>query len=278
MSGLFLLPAIGWSQQPPIFFVQMSDPQFGMYTDNQDYAQETANFEFAIANVNRLHPAFLVVTGDLVNKSSDARQWAEYKRIAGKLDPTIPLYSVAGNHDVGNTPTAASLKAYRQNIGPDYYTFRSGELEGIVLDSSLIQHPDDAPDEAERQRKWLESELGKAKAAAVKWVVLFEHIPFFLTAPDEADQYFNIPLAARSGYLELLKHSGVRYVFAGHLHHNSFGQAGALQMISTGPVGKPLGSGASGMRIARLDAAGLEQAFFDFGHLPNQLGNAFEQK
>lgn len=278
ISGVLFLPVLSCGQQQPIFFVQMSDPQFGMFTEDRDFAQETANFEFAIANVNRLHPAFLVVTGDLVNKAGEPAQLAEYKRIAGKLDKGISLYSVAGNHDVGNIPTEASLKAYRQNIGQDYYTFRSGQLEGIVLNSSLIQHPEGAPGAAERQRKWLEVELAKAKEAAVQWIVIFQHIPFFLTAPDEADQYFNIPLATRSGYLELLQRSGVRYVFAGHLHNNSFGQAGSLQMITTGPVGKPLGTGASGMRVAKVDAAGLEQAFFDFGHLPNQLTQAFEHK
>jgi 3',5'-cyclic AMP phosphodiesterase CpdA len=259
-------------------FIQMSDPQFGMYSKNQNFTHETANFEFAIANVNRLHPAFVVVTGDLVNKPGDATQLAEYKRIAGKLDSAIPLYSVPGNHDVGNTPTAASLEAYRQNVGHDYYTFRSGELEGIVLNSSLIQHPETVPAEAGRQEKWLEAELVKAKDGGVRWIVVFQHIPFFLNAPDEADQYFNIPLAARSRYLELLERFGVRYVFAGHLHNNSFGQTGSLQMITTGPVGKPLGTGASGMRVARLDAAGLEQAYFDFGHLPNQLSQAFASK
>jgi 3',5'-cyclic AMP phosphodiesterase CpdA len=277
LSGFFLLPVLCRSQQP-IFFVQLSDPQFGMYTNNHDFAQETANFEFAIANVNRMHPAFLVVTGDLVNKPADAGQLAEYKRITGKLDSAIPLYSLPGNHDVGNSPTVASLKAYRENIGPDYYTFRSGEIEGIVLNSSLIQHPEGVPDEAERQWKWLEAELAKARDAGVRWIVVFQHISFFVHAPDEADAYFNIPLATRARYLDLLERSGVRYVFAGHLHNNSFGQAGSLQMITTGPVGKPLGTGTSGMRVARLDAAGLKQAYFDFGHLPNQLSEAFGNK
>ena len=277
LSGFLLLPVLSWGQQPPIFFVQMSDPQFGMYTDNQDFAQETANFEFAIANINRLRPAFVVVTGDLVNKPADAQQIAEYKRIAAKLDSAIPLYSAPGNHDVGNTPSAASLKAYRQNIGPDYYTFHSGGLEGIVLNSSLIQHPEGVPEEAERQQKWLELELVKARDAAVRWVVVFQHIPFFLHTPDEADQYFNIPATQRSGYLNLLQRSGVRYVFAGHLHNNSFGKIESLEMITTGPVGKPLGTGASGLRVARLDFDGIEQVFFDFAHLPNQLSHAFEK-
>src|SRR5690242_16544170 len=87
-------------------FIQMSDPQFGMYSDNKNFVQETANFEFAVATANRLKPAFVVITGDLINKPGDAAQAAEYKRIGGKLDPAIRLFSVPGNHDVGNQPTA----------------------------------------------------------------------------------------------------------------------------------------------------------------------------
>jgi hypothetical protein len=134
------------------FFVQLSDPQFGMYANDANFVQETANFEFVVANVNRLRPAFVVVCGDLVNKPGDAAQIAEYRRIAGKLDQSIPLYNVAGNHDVGNEPTPASLAAYRHTFGPDYYTFQSGDLFGFVLDSSLIQHPEKAPEEAAHRR------------------------------------------------------------------------------------------------------------------------------
>ncbi|HYV29988.1 MAG TPA: hypothetical protein VEO53_02580, partial [Candidatus Binatia bacterium] len=58
----------------PFFFIQLSDPQLGMFTENADFAQETANLEFAVAAVNRLHPAFVVITGDLVNRPGDASQ------------------------------------------------------------------------------------------------------------------------------------------------------------------------------------------------------------
>jgi len=40
-------------------FIQMSDPQFGMYTKNATFEHETVNFEFAIASANRLKPAFV---------------------------------------------------------------------------------------------------------------------------------------------------------------------------------------------------------------------------
>src|SRR5215208_5187450 len=89
--GLILSPAQTPVSNPPFFFVQLSDPQFGMFTGDKDFAQETANFEFAVANVNRLRPAFVVITGDLVNKPGDAAQISEYLRIVGKIDTAIPV-------------------------------------------------------------------------------------------------------------------------------------------------------------------------------------------
>src|SRR5512137_1792627 len=70
----------------PFFFIQLSDTQFGFSAGDAEFAQETANFEFAVATANRLRPAFVVMTGDLVNKPGDAAQIAEYKRIAATLD------------------------------------------------------------------------------------------------------------------------------------------------------------------------------------------------
>lgn len=87
-------------------FIQISDPQFGMFTKDASFEHETVNFEFAIATANRLKPAFVVITGDLINKGGDAAQAAEFERISAKLDPKIRLLRIPGNHDVGNEPTA----------------------------------------------------------------------------------------------------------------------------------------------------------------------------
>ena len=123
----------------------MSDPQFGMYTKDADFAHETANLEFAIAAANRLMPAFVVITGDLINKAGDAAMTAEYKRITAKLDPKIKLYSMPGNHDVGNEPTPESLAVYRERFGADYYSFRAGDIAGIVLNSNLEKGTEKVP-------------------------------------------------------------------------------------------------------------------------------------
>src|SRR5215471_9549981 len=129
-------------------FIQMSDPQFGMYAKDADFVHETANFEFAIATANRLKPAFVVITGDLINKSGDAAQAAEFKRIAAKLDPGIRLFVMPGNHDVGNEATLESLARYRERFGPDYYTFHAGDITGIVLNSNLEKATGKVPEEA----------------------------------------------------------------------------------------------------------------------------------
>src|SRR6266704_5720858 len=171
---------IAQAQEPPSFFVQMSDPQFGMYSANRDFAQETVNFEFAIATANRLRPKFVVICGDLINQAGNAAQTAEFQRIAAKLDPAIKLYNVAGNHDVENHPTPATLAAYREKFGPDYYSFRSGDLAGFVLNSSLIAAPAKAEAEADRQEAWLKAELAKPRPEGVRHREIFEHHSWFL--------------------------------------------------------------------------------------------------
>lgn len=270
--GLFLFFALRAVAAEPFFFIQTTDPQFGMFAADKNFVQETANWDFVIANANRLHPAFLVVCGDLTNKPGDAGQIAEYKRINAKLDPSIPLFSVPGNHDVMNEPTPASIAAYREHYGKDYYSFHAGPVYGIVLDSSLMKAPGNVPQEAANQERWLEAELIKAKSEGAMPVV-FQHIPFFLEKPDEPEQYFNLPLETRARVLALLQKYGVRYVFAGHYHRNAYGRAGDLEMITSGPAGMPIGPDPSGFRIAQIvkDARGsrIEQQYYSLGTIPN---------
>ena len=252
-------------------FLQMSDPQFGMYSKDRNFTHETANFEFAIATANRLKPAFVIVTGDLVNQPGNAAQAAEYHRIAARLAPGIRLFSVPGNHDVDNEPTANSLALYRERFGPDYYTFHLGGITGIVLNSNLEKGTQNVPAEAARMEAWFREELAKAKSAAAGRIIVFQHIPFFLADAYEADQYFNIPGETRSRYLKLLHEYGVEYVFAGHYHRNSEGHDGPLDMVTTGPVGMPIEGGKSGIRIVTVTPAGVKHHYYDFGDLPESL-------
>lgn len=276
LSLLCVLTAFASGARPagaaePFFFIQLSDPQMGMFTNNQDFAQETANFEFAVAAVNRLRPAFVVITGDLVHKPGDPAQIAEYQRIVGLIDRSIPVYNVAGNHDVENAPTAASLAEYVRRFGPDRYSFRHQGLAGIVLNSSLIHSPQQAPEQLAEQERWLRAELRNAREEQARHIVVFQHHPWFIASPGEPDQYFNIPLARRNPYLALFREFGVRYLFCGHYHRNAEASADGLENVTSGPVGKPLGGARSGLRVAIVRDDRIEHRYYEFGDLPARI-------
>jgi predicted phosphodiesterase len=271
LRHLFLILLLALTARPADFFLQMSDPQFGMFAENKDFLQETINFEFAIATANRLRPKFVVICGDLINQAGNAAQAAEFHRIASKLDPAIKLYNVAGNHDVENEPTPETLAAYRDKFGPDYYSFRSGDLAGYVLNSSLIAAPAKAQAAAERQEAWIKAELAKPRPEGVRHRVIFQHHSWFLENADEPDQYFNIPTGTRKRYLKLFHDAGVTHIFAGHYHRTAYGRDGALEMITTGPVSKPLGKDPSGIRVVEWTESGIAHQYYGLGSIPHEV-------
>jgi 3',5'-cyclic AMP phosphodiesterase CpdA len=254
----------------PFFFVQLSDPQLGMFNKNKDFQQETINFEFAVATVNRLRPAFVIITGDLVNKPGDAAQNAEYKRIVAKIDPAIPVYNVVGNHDIENVPTPATIAAYTNLYGPDHYTFRYKDFAGVVLNSTVIHSPEKTTNQLAAQEEWLKTELSHLQKE-VRHIVVFQHHPWFLKSAEEPDEYFNIPRARRSLYLELFHKAGVKHLFSGHYHRSAVARDGDIEAVTTGPVGMPLGDAKSGLRIVIAGDDGMYHRYYHFGEIPNHI-------
>lgn len=256
---------------PPFFFIQLSDPQFGMFTADKAFDQETANFEFAVATVNRLKPAFVVITGDLVNKPGDGPQMAEYDRIRARISRDIPVYEMAGNHDIENEPTPETIAAYEKRYGPDRYVFTRGTFTGIVLNSTVIHTPTKVGSALAAQEAWLRAQLTDARASGAKHIVIFQHHPWFLAKADEEDGYFNIPRVRRDPLLALFHASGVKLLVSGHYHQNSVATDGDLEMVTTGPVGKPLGTAKSGIRVFLVTDAGITHRYFEFGDLPTTI-------
>jgi serine/threonine-protein phosphatase CPPED1 len=265
---VFLCFSLAAQNSDNYFFIQLADTQFGAFTQDKEFRKETENYEFAVANINRLKPAFVVICGDLINKVGDPVQTAEYFRITKRIDSSIPVYAVSGNHDVGNEPTPETLAYYREHFGRDYYSFRQRDIYGIVLNSSMIGAPAKVQAEADKQEAWFKAELTTARASGARHIVVFQHHSWFLEKPDEANQYFNIPNPQRRRYLDLLKGAGVRYVFAGHYHRNAFGTDEDLQMVTSGPVGVPLGNDPSGIRIVSVRADRIDHQYFTLGNIP----------
>lgn len=289
-------------EQPLFMFLVMADPQFGMHTfltrskeaaagldasglrvpafpPISDLKRERILFAEAMAAANAINPAFVVVCGDLVNEWDDEEQLSALKQVAGSLNPDIPLHWVAGNHDVSEDyshPTPKALGRYRSNFGADYYAFQNRNVSFIVIDSTVIQHPSQVPDEYEANLAFLEAELAAAKLRKSSHTIVFSHHPWFLREPDEdvaAQRWMVIPPDRRERLLELANEAGVSAVFTGHTHRSQTALAGEIEMVQTTAVGCPLGDDPSGFRVVRVYEDRLEHETVS---LPSGLRFAWE--
>jgi len=141
-------------------------------------------------------------------------------------------------------------------------------MAGIVLNSALIVAPEQVPEEERAQWEWLVGELGRLRADGAEPILVFQHHSYFLGQADEEDAYFNVPIEPRTRYLELLRDNGVRVVFAGHYHRNGHGLFGSLEMVTSGPVGRPLGDNPSGLRVVTVDGGEIAHRYYGLDALP----------
>ncbi len=60
--------------------------------------------------------------------------------------------------------------------------------------------------------EWFDQEIARTKddlaTGKIKHAVLFQHIPWFITSPDEPSEYFNIDMEWREKYLQKLIDAG----------------------------------------------------------------------
>ena len=269
-----------------VSFVQMADPQFGMYSSvskfsdadkaerrqrgiNIEYtrpileglAKETSLFTEAIETANKINPDFVVICGDMVHNSDSDEQFQELIRISRLLNDDIKLYWVAGNHDVGDKPTRAGLAQYKEQFGEYNYSFQEENCYFIVLNSSICYAPGSVPDEWDILISFLEKELQIAASVQQRHKIIFMHHPLYLNDPNEGDNYFVIPSARRAKIIDLITEYDVSAVFTGHLHRNNYKKIGNTELVSTGPVGFPLGEDPSGIRHVRVDDNSLTHEY-----------------
>jgi len=269
-----------------IRFIQMADPQFGMFSsisklteeeaisrsregltlryveqEFDGFAPETQLFSKAIRYANEYKPDFVVMCGDMVHEADSEDQRNELFRITSQLNKDIPIYWVAGNHDVGNTPTASTLNAYRELYGKDNYAFQMENYYFIAINSSVCSDPSLVPEEWDSLIGFLEIELKKASNMNAIHKVVFLHHPLFLETSDEQDNYFVIPFQRRQEIISLLDQNKASAVFSGHLHRNNYRNIKGIEYVSTGPVGYPLADDPSGIRIVDLDVTGLRHHY-----------------
>jgi len=261
--------AFAQKQDPktPWFFIQITDPQLGMFDNNASFEKETKLYEAAVEKINKLNPDFVVITGDFVHNPNSDAQILEFKRITAKINPGIPVYLTPGNHDLGQIPNKESLEKYKKNYGNDKFSFKHKGSSFIGFNTSFIKAK--MVEQEKKQYKWLTKKLKKSQKA--DHLILFCHYPFFNKSVDEPTGYSNIDLDYREKYLTLFTKNRVDALFSGHLHNNKLLKIGQTQYVTTSAVGKPLGEAPSGMRIIKVYSDKIEHAYYGLGEAPDSV-------
>lgn len=204
------------SSDRTIRVVQVSDTHL-----SETHAYFIDNFDVFVDDMAALKPDLIVHSGDLSfngpDRPGDLAFAANQLR---RLD--CPVLALAGNHDIGEAPrhsrlrqplTDARLGAWRETVGPLWWSHDIGEWRLIGLDTALMGS--DRPEEAE-QRAFLVAALGTRGAMSA---MVFIHMPPFVADPaDQRSTTSAVPFEARGPLLEICRTSGVKVIACGHLH------------------------------------------------------------
>ncbi len=264
---ILFISIVGYAQSKPYFFVHLTDPQLGMMEGNAGFSQETKIVANTISAINRLNPAFVVITGDLVHKGGDVEQIKEIKRLLSQIKKSIPVYYIPGNHDVGQTASDELLTLYQSNFGNDHFSVLYKNTRLIGFNSQVIWAKRDTLEN--KQYQWLENELKKSKKN--DYCFVFAHHPLFLQTVDEKDTYQNIPIDRRSKYIDLFEKYNVHYMFVGHLHKNNITQTGNLTIIATNALCVSHSSEPSGLRIVKVYPDHVAHDYYSLEMLPMKI-------
>lgn len=229
---------------------------------------DAARYRRAVEMINEIRPAFVLIGGDLIDDPNSDDQTEEFLAITRLVDPDVEVRLVPGNHDIAPdavVPTTESITRYRDRFGPDYYTFVHDRVLFVVMNTTVIDHPELVASEWDDQRAFLEEELTAAASRDVDHVVLIGHHPLFLRRDDEPDVYWNLPLERRAHVLGLARQAGVELGFAGHWHRNHQATSGGFTQVISGPVGFPLGDDPSGIRTVSVGAEGISHRYIPLG-------------
>lgn len=163
---------------------------------------------------------------------------------------------------MGDVPTDESIDSYKRDFGDDYFTFWTNGCKFIVLNSQLYFNSTRVPHCRQQQDEWLDRELARDQGDH-KHLVVFQHIPLFVSNPNEAaDPYFNIEPVQRRNLLERFEKAGVSKVFCGHFHQNAGGlYKNSLEVVVTSAVGAQLGRDKHGFRVVDVYENEIKHAY-----------------
>ncbi len=193
--------------------LQISDTHIS--AEHHDFRENRAEIAKLVAEIA---PDLVINSGDIsMNGCISEQDLADAAKWHQSLG--CPVFSVPGNHDVGDLATIRAdqvldderLERFRTLAGPDRWVHDIDGWRFIGLNAMLFAtgHVDE-----EAQFAW----LAEAVQTSAK-IALFLHKPLFIDRPDEgARGYWTVVPQARQRLLDIIRGYDVRLVASGHLH------------------------------------------------------------
>jgi 3',5'-cyclic AMP phosphodiesterase CpdA len=195
---------------PPVLIAQISDlhikPKGALAYGRVDTAQALSSCVAAL-NAFRPRPDIVVISGDLVDIASAE----EYDHLIELLAPLeLPFVAIPGNHDSPELLRKALPQAYATASGALNQLRPLGELDLMLLDSTVPGKPHGEFDATTLQ--WLATTL----AASQRPALLFLHHPPFHAGIWHMDVQNLLNADAMAAIVK--RHPRVQLIAAGHLH------------------------------------------------------------
>ena len=207
LFGSLALPVSAATNRPPLFFVQISDTHRG----KPIHAQRLAA---VISQINALPQPiqFVIHTGDF---ASDDLRTETASVITNQLAQLrVPLFTVAGNHDILPRRLDETLATYTNYIGPLAYRREVQGVQFLMVYTEPLRKGFTVP--GYDPIGWVEAQL---RAHPDLETIIFTH------APVDDDFYNNRihpgwPEAVRQAWLAALRQGRVQAIVAGHFHRD----------------------------------------------------------
>jgi 3',5'-cyclic AMP phosphodiesterase CpdA len=241
-------------------FAVISDPHVAV-----NKPEHNGRFAKALERAGTFDPAFIVITGDLLeNWSEDSASL--YSEMTENYP--VPIHLVPGNHDVGQkrTPdgkggiTSDAVKRWKKVFDTDRFAF---EYEGcLFIGINNVLLASGLPEEA-RQEEWFHE---KIRETGDRRVFVICHYPFFLRHSGETEGgYWTVESPARDRWLHLFVESGVSAVWNGHLHRFNEAVWKGVSFIATPGTSFSCAAdkGLTGFRVVRVTDDGWQHEFID---------------
>ncbi|MFJ6280291.1 outer membrane protein assembly factor BamB family protein [Arthrobacter subterraneus] len=193
--------------------------------------------------------AFIQVSGDLTNGATQGE--FDYYKAATALS-NVPVWPAVGNHEYSSGSGYANrINNYRNNVGPEWYSFDYGDRHFLVLENN-----GSAP--FEEQLEWAKQDL--ERNVGDKDLVVLTHQPM------------NVPFGSQNIYDQygaLLEQYGAELILVGHEHSNDVEPnsafAGSAKHIQTASSSYTIDNSPRGFRYVSMTDEAFENPFRMYG-------------